>query len=160
MEIKPFEMHVAEDVLDDLGHRLSNTRWPDEIPDTGWDYGSNLKYMMELVEYWRTDFNWRAQEKLINSFDHFMVDVEGQAIHFIHERGTGPNPMPLILTHGWPGSFFEMHKIIPLLADPASHGGDPKDSFDVVAPSLPGYGFSGRPTRRGVQIQRVADYWT
>ena len=159
MEIKPFEMHVAEDVLDDLGHRLSNTRWPDEIPDTGWDYGSNLKYMMELVEYWRTDFNWRAQEKLINSFDHFMVDVEGQAIHFIHERGTGLNPMPLILTHGWPGSFFEMHKIIPLLADPASHGGDPKDSFDVVAPSLPGYGFSGRPTRRGVQIQKVADYW-
>ena len=159
MQPRSFKIAVEDEVLDDLRTRLADTRWPDEIPGSGWDYGSNLDYLKELVEYWRTDFDWRAQEILINSYNHFKALVEGLDVHFIHERGKGPNPMPLVITHGWPSSFFEMYKIVPLLADPAGHGGDPADSFDVVAPSLPGFGFSDRPSQRGVQVQRVADMW-
>ena len=159
MVVKPFEIKVDDAVLDDLRQRLSATRWPDEIPASGWDYGSNLGYVKELVEYWRTSFDWRAQEKLLNSFNQFKTQVEGLDIHFIHERGKGPNPMPLVITHGWPSSFFEMSKIVPLLADPGSHGGDPADSFDVVAPSLPGFGFSDRSSQRGMQVLKVADMW-
>jgi len=159
MELQPFKIAVDDEVLDDLRQRLAGTRWPDEIPASGWDYGSNLQYLKELVEYWRTSFDWRAQEKLINSFNHYKAEVDGLDIHFIHERGKGANPMPLVITHGWPSSFFEMSKIIPLLADPGSHGGDPADAFDVVAPSLPGFGFSDRPTQRGMQVLKVADMW-
>ncbi|PKB79785.1 MAG: multidrug MFS transporter [SAR202 cluster bacterium Io17-Chloro-G9] len=159
MEVQPFKIAVDDGVLDDLRQRLADTRWPDEIPASGWDYGSNLDYLKELVEYWRTGFDWRAQEALINSFSHFKAPVDGLDIHFIYERGKGPNPMPLVITHGWPSSFFEMHKIVPLLSDPGSHGGDPADAFDVVAPSLPGFGFSGRSQERGMQVFRVADMW-
>ncbi len=159
MEIRPFEIHVSDEVLDDLNRRISATRWPDELPGTGWDYGSNLSYIKELAEYWRTDFDWRAQERLINSFQHFKADVDGLGIHFIHERGKGPDPMPLVITHGWPGSFFEMYKIIPLLTDPASHGGDPEDSFDVVAPSLPGFGFSDHAQEQGMEVGSTAALW-
>ena len=159
MRVQPFQIAVEDGVLDDLRQRLADTRWPDEITNSGWDYGSNFQYVKNLVEYWRTSFDWRAQEKLINSFDHFKTDVEGLGVHFVHERGKGPNPLPVIITHGWPGSFFEMYKIIPLLADPAGHGGDPADSFDVVAPSLPGFGFSERPTQRGMQVLKVANLW-
>ncbi|MFQ6027584.1 MAG: epoxide hydrolase family protein [Dehalococcoidia bacterium] len=160
MEVQPFAVAVDDLVLDDLRQRLASTRWPDEIPASGWDYGSNLGYLKELVEYWRLSFDWRAQEKLINSINHFKAEVGGLEIHFVHQRGNGPNPMPLIITHGWPSSFFEMSKIVPLLADPGSHGGDPLDAFHVVAPSLPGFGFSDRPTQRGMQILKVADMWT
>ena len=159
MEIRPFEIHVSDEILDDLKRRISAARWPDELPGTAWDYGSNLDYMKELAEYWRTDFDWRAQERLINSFQHFKADVDGLGIHFIHERGKGPDPMPLVITHGWPGSFFEMYKIIPLLTDPASHGGDPGDSFDVVAPSLPGFGFSDHAREQGMEVRRTAALW-
>ena len=159
MELQPFKIAVDDEVLDDLRQRLAGTRWPDEIPVSGWDYGSNLQYLKELVEYWRTSFDWRAQEKLINSFNHYKAEVDGLDIHFIHERGKGANPTPLVITHGWPSSFFEMSKIVPLLADPGSHGGDPADAFDVVAPSLPGFGFSDRPTQRGMQVLKVADMW-
>ena len=159
MQPEPFEIHVGDEVLDDLHRRLDTTRWPDELPGTGWDYGSNMDYMKELVDYWRNDFDWRAQERLINSFSHFKAPVVGLGIHFIHERGQGPNPMPLVITHGWPGTFFEMHKIIPLLVDPASHGGDPADSFDVVAPSLPGFGFSDHATERGMEVSKTAALW-
>ena len=159
MQPEPFEIHIGDDVLDDLHRRLDATRWPDELPGTGWDYGSNMDYMKELVDYWRNDFDWRAQERLINSFSHFKAPVGGLGIHFIHERGQGPNPMPLVITHGWPGTFFEMHKIIPLLVDPASHGGDPGDSFDVVAPSLPGFGFSDHATVRGMEVAKTAALW-
>ena len=159
MQPEPFEIHISDDVLDDLHRRLDTTRWPDELPGTGWDYGSNMDYMKELVEYWRNDFDWRAQERLINSFSHFKAPVGGLGIHFIHERGQGLNPMPLVITHGWPGTFFEMHKIIPLLVDPASHGGDPADSFDVVAPSLPGFGFSDHATERGMEVSKTAALW-
>ena len=160
MEVRPFEINVEQAVLDDLQARLNRTRWPDEIPGSGWDYGSNLAYMKELMEYWRTSFDWRAQEKKLNAFHHFKSEVDGLDIHFIRERGVGPNPMPLVITHGWPSCFFEMTKIIPLLADPGSHGGDPADAFDVVAPSLPGYGFSQASSKRGMQVQKVADLWT
>ena len=159
MTITPFQFHVPDSVLDDLRERLARTRWPDEIPDTGWDYGSNLAYVKELVEYWRTDFDWRAQEAYINSFDHFRTEVEGLGIHYIHAKGKGPNPLPLIITHGWPSAFFELLKVIPRLTDPAAYGADPGDSFDVVVPSMPGYGFSDPAREPGMSISRVADLW-
>ncbi len=159
MDVQPFKIQVPEDVLTDLQERLAQTRWSDEIPGSDWDYGTNLAYLQELVDYWRTSFNWRAQEEAINRFSHFRADVDGLGIHFIHERGKGPNPMPLVITHGWPGSFFEMSKITPLLTDPASHGGDAADSFHVVTPSMPGYGFSDHPTKPGMHVLRVSDLW-
>ena len=159
MDVQPFEIHVQEEVLEDLRERLARTRWPDEITDSGWDYGSNLAYIKELVEHWRTQFDWRAQEEAINTYHHFRTTVDGLGIHFIHERGKGPNPLPLIISHGWPSTFFEILKVIPLLTDPASHGGDPADSFDVVVPSLPGYGFSDLTTQRGMDFRRIADLW-
>ena len=159
MAVQKFQIDVPDGVLDDLQQRLAETRWPDEIPGSDWDYGSNLDYLKELVEYWRTDFDWRAQEKFLNSFHHFKSQVDGMDIHFVHEKGTGPNPMPLVITHGWPSTFFEMSKILPLLSDPGSHGSDPTDSFDVVAPSLPGFGFSDRPSQPGMQVLKVADMW-
>ena len=159
MDVRPFTIAVEDSVLEDLQQRLANTRWPDEIPNTGWDYGSNLAYLKELVEHWRTKFDWRAQEAKLNAFSHFKSEVDGLDIHFIHEKGKGPNPIPLVITHGWPSCFFEMTKIIPLLADPASHGGDAADSFDVVAPSLPGFGFSDHAQDRGMEVQRVAGMW-
>ena len=159
MPVTPFKIDVPDDILQDLNERLARTRWPDEIPGSGWDYGSNLDYIKELVEYWRTEFDWRVQEKLINSFCHFKTDVNGLGIHFIHEKGKGPDPMPLVITHGWPGTFFEMHKVIPMLADPASHGGDPADAFDVVAPSMSGYGFSDAGQKVGLDIFAISDMW-
>ena len=159
MDVRPFTIAIEDGVLEDLQKRLADTRWPDEIPNTGWDYGSNLGYLKELVEYWRNKFDWRAQEAKLNAFNHFKSKVDGLDIHFIHEKGKGPNPIPLIITHGWPSCFFEMTKIIPLLADPASHGGDAADSFDVVAPSLPGFGFSDHAQERGMEVQRVAGMW-
>ena len=157
--MEPFEIAISDAVLDDLRQRLSLTRWPDEMPGVGWEYGSNLDYIKELCEYWRTDFDWRAQEQKLNAFNHYKSEVDGLSIHFIKEEGTGPNPMPLVITHGWPSTFFEMTKIIPLLADPGGHGGDPADSFDVVAPSLPGFGFSQASQEPGMQVQKVADLW-
>ena len=159
MAVSPFQIAVDQAVLDDLQARLNLTRWPDEIPGSQWDYGSNLDYMKELVEYWRSDFDWRAQERKLNAFHHFKTPVDGLNIHFIHERGSGPSPMPLVITHGWPSCFFEMTKIITLLADPGSHGADPADAFDVVAPSLPGFGFSDASSEPGMQVQKVAGLW-
>jgi microsomal epoxide hydrolase len=159
MDVQPYRIHIEDAVLDDLKDRLARTRWPDEIPGSDWDYGSNLAYIKELVEYWRTEFDWRAQEEKLNRFPHFMTNIEGIDIHFIHQKGTGPNPMPLVVTHGWPSTFFEITKIIPLLADPASHGGSAEDSFDVVVPSMPGYGFSGLTNDRGMSVFKVGDLW-
>jgi pimeloyl-ACP methyl ester carboxylesterase len=159
MSTHPFKINVPNEVIDDLRRRLANTRWPDEIPDTAWDYGSNLAYVKELVEYWRDGFDWRKQEAMLNGFNHFRAEVDGPGIHFIHERGAGPNPVPLVITHGWPSSIFEMHKIIPMLTNPAKYGGDPADSFDVVVPSIPGYGWSDAPQKRGMGPQGVGDVW-
>jgi len=159
MDVQPFKIEVPEETLADLKERLAQTRWPDELPGTGWDYGTNMAYLKELVDYWQNSFDWRAQEEAINRFSHFKADVDGLGIHFIHQKGVGPDPMPLVLTHGWPGSFFEMSKITPLLADPASHGGDASDAFHVVTPSMPGYGFSDHPTKPGMHVLRVSDLW-
>ena len=127
MELQPYKVEVPQEVLDDLKRRLRHTRWPDEIVGSGWSHGSNLAYVKSLCEYWETNFDWRAQERAINAFCHFRSEIDGLNIHFIHEQGIGPNPMPLIITHGWPSTFFEPLKIIPLLTDPASHGGDPDE---------------------------------
>jgi len=159
MKVEPFVIHVPQSALDDLKVRLARTRWPDEIEGSGWDYGANPAYLKELVDYWRFRFDWRAQGKLLNSFPHFRAEIDGLNVHFIHQRGAGSKPLPLIITHGWPSTFFEMHKIIPLLADPAAHRGDPFDAFDVVAPSLPGYGFSDSPRARGWTSVDTANLW-
>ena len=157
--MEPFVINISDAALTDLRRRLEQTRWPDEMPGVGWDYGANLHYIKELVEYWRTGFDWRAQEAKLNAFQHYKSSVGGLDIHFILEKGAGPAPMPLVITHGWPSTFFEMTKIIPLLADPARHGGDAADAFDVVAPSLPGFGFSQAAQEPGMQVQKVADLW-
>ena len=159
VRVEPFRVAVSEASLVDLKERLARTRWPDEVSGAGWDYGANLAYMRELVAYWREGFDWRAQERAINAFAHLRAEVDGLGIHLIHERGRGPAPLPLIITHGWPSSFTEMLKLIPLLADPAAHGADSRDSFDVVAPSVPGFGFSERPVARGMTRSRVAGLW-
>lgn len=158
MEIRPFVVDVAQATLDDLRDRLARTRWPDEVEGAGWDYGANLASMRELVAYWRTAFDWRAQERAMNALPHFRAEVEGLGVHVIHVRGRGPAPMPLLITHGWPSSFVEMLALIPLLADPGAHGGDPVDAFDVIVPSVPGFGFSDRPGR-GITRSRVAGLW-
>ena len=159
VHVEPYRVAVPRPVLDDLRERLRRTRWPDEVKDADWDYGANLAYMKRLVQYWGSDFDWHAQEQAINAFAHFRADVDGLGIHFIHERGKGPNPMPLLITHGWPSSFAEMLKLVPLLTDPQSQGADPADSFHVVVPSVPGFGFSDRPTERGMTRSRVAALW-
>jgi pimeloyl-ACP methyl ester carboxylesterase len=153
----PFTIQVSEDVLIDLKQRLARTRWPDSLPDAGWDYGTNLFYLQQLVRYWQESFDWRAQERLLNSFPQFKTEIDGIQLHFVHVKGKGTRSLPLIISHGWPGSFFEMYKIIGPLTDPASYGGDPADAFDVVVPSLPGYGFSGPTKVRGVNVARIAD---
>ena len=116
-------------VLKDLQERLARTRLPDEVPDTGWEYGTNLAYMRELLDYWRTKYDWRKHEAELNRFKHFTTDIDGLKIHFIREEGRGPNPKPLLLVHGWPGSIYEFMEIIPMLTDPVAHGGDARDSF-------------------------------
>jgi pimeloyl-ACP methyl ester carboxylesterase len=159
MSITPFSIPYSEAAVNDLRDRLSRTRWPDEIPGSGWEYGFNLGSLQEICAYWRTGFDWRAQIARMSEFEHFRYTADSLGVHFIHARGRGPAPIPLILTHGWPGSFLEMLKILPLLADPAAHGCDPLDSFDVVVPSLPGFGYSDRPDRPGMNVFRIADLW-
>jgi len=157
--VRPFRVAVGDDVLDDLAARLDRVRWPDEIPGSEgtWEYGTDLGYLKELVAYWRDGFDWRAQEKAINEFPQFMAEVGDVDVHFLHVEGNGPDPMPLLLCHGWPGSFWEFHRIIPLLTDPARFGGDPSDAFTVVAPSLPGYGFSFRPGQRRCNLEEMGE---
>ena len=155
MEVKPYQIHIPDSVLADLRERLERTCWPGEIPDSCWDYGSNLGYVKELVDYWVDGFDWRAREEAINALPHFRATVQDLDIHFIHHRGSGPNPLPLIITHGWPSTFFEMLEIIPLLTDPAGHGGSAEDSFDVVVPSMPGYGFSQPALQPGMSVFKI-----
>jgi pimeloyl-ACP methyl ester carboxylesterase len=154
---RPFTIHIADEVLEDLRARLNHVRWPDEIPDTGWQYGTDLTYMKGLVSYWRETYEWRQHEARLNEFKQYTVPLGGIDLHFIHEPGRGPNPMPLLISHGWPGSVWEFHKLIPLLTDPARFGGDPADAFTVVAPSLPGYGFSFRPNQPRFHVDAIAD---
>ena len=157
MTPRPFTIKVADDVLADLRARLERVRWPDEVPDAAWRYGTSVVYMKELVEYWRTRYDWRVHEARLNKLRQFTVELDGIDLHFIHEPGVGPAPMPLLLSHGWPGSVVEFERILPMLTDPARFGGDPKDAFTVVAPSLPGYGFSFRPHQPRFGVEEIAD---
>ncbi|HEX3233867.1 MAG TPA: alpha/beta fold hydrolase [Gemmatimonadales bacterium] len=146
--LEPFEIAVANEALEDLSQRLRTTRLSEDDTDD-WDAGTSPAYLRELVLYWRDRFDWRAQERALNRFPQFRVEVDGTRLHLIHQRGSGPDRMPLLLTHGFPDSFFRFSKLIPLLADPAAHGGDAADAFDVVVPSLPGYAFSEARTAGG-----------
>ena len=159
MQTSAFPISIPEPAIADLRERLARTRWPDQLEDTGWDTGTEMSYLKSLADYWRDSYDWRAQEALLNRFAHFTADIDGHNIHFIHERARDGRGIPLILTHGWPGSFVEMVKIIPMLIDPASHGAPEAPAFDVVVPSLPGYGFSSRPRRTGVDCAAIADLW-
>jgi microsomal epoxide hydrolase len=156
MAARPFEIHVSDDVLEDLRDRLSRTRWPDSGLSDGWAHGADPAYIRELCEYWRTDYDWRSREAELNRFPQFVSTVDGVDFHYYHVRGKGPNPMPLLLVHGWPGSVFEFHDLIDPLTDPASHGGNAADSFDVVVPALPGYGWSSKPREPGWGPTRTA----
>jgi pimeloyl-ACP methyl ester carboxylesterase len=157
MSAERFRIATPESDLTDLKERLERTRWPSEILHSGWSRGTNLSYLRELASYWEHQFDWRLQESRLNQFSHFRAPVQGLRLHFLHEKGKGPRPIPLALIHGWPSSFAEMLKVIPLLTDPGSHGGDPSDSFDVVVPSLPGYGYSDASSDAGMSIWRAAD---
>jgi len=154
--IERFQIHVDDSVLEDLHRRLAWTRLPDQIEGTGWEYGISLDYLRELVEYWRDEYDWRAQEARLNELEHFRTRIDGQSIHFIHARSARADAFPLLIMHGWPGSIVEFLDVIPRLTDPEAHGGRAADAFHVIAPSLPGYGFS-EPTRtRGWDVRRTA----
>ncbi len=153
----PFTLRVDDAVLDDLRERLARTRWPEEPPVEPWSAGTDVGYMKALVDYWRTGFDWRAQEAALNGFRQFKVPLAGIDLHFIHEEGKGPAPFPLLLSHGWPGSVFEFRRLLPMLTDPARFGGDPRDAFTVVAPSLPGYTLSFTPGQPRFGAEEIAD---
>ena len=154
---EPFRIAVPQETLDDLKARLTRARLPDEAPEAPWTYGTSVSYMRDLVAYWRDGFDWRAQEAKLNAFPQFKVEMDGIDLHFIHVQGKGPNPTPLLLSHGWPGSIVEFADIIPMLTDPAAFGGDPADAFTVVAPSLPGYTLSFREGQKRVGLEGIAD---
>ena len=155
--VRPFRIAVPDATLTDLSERLARTRFPDEIEGAGWTYGTNLAYLRTLVEYWRTEYDWRAQERRLNEFPQFTTTIEDIEIHFIHQRSSHPNALPLLLLHGWPSSFYEFTKVIGPLSEPTRHGGRAEDAFHVVVMSLPGYGFSGKPGRPGYGTRRTAE---
>ncbi|WNG38418.1 epoxide hydrolase [Archangium violaceum] len=159
MQTERFTVSIPDHILEDLRQRLARTRWPGDFANDDWTYGTQQKYLVELVRYWEKGFDWRAQERAINAFTHYRTRLDGIPIHFIHERGQGPRPMPLILTHGWPWTFWDMNKLIRPLTHPTEFGGSPEDAFDVVVPSVPGYGFSTPLTKTGVSFMETADLW-
>ncbi len=152
-----FSLHVEDETLRDLKMRLDRARWPETPPVEPWSTGTSVAYMRDLVDYWRSGFDWRAQEARLNGFRQFKVPLAGIDLHFIHEQGKGPDPMPLLLSHGWPGSVIEFVRILPMLTDPARFGGDPADAFTVVAPSLPGYTLSFTPGQPRFGIVEIAE---
>jgi pimeloyl-ACP methyl ester carboxylesterase len=155
-----FTVDIPQADLDDLADRLRRTRFADDFANEEWSYGVPGSYLRELVEYWRDGFDWRRVEREINALPAFRVEIDGLPVHYVHVRGSGPAPMPLVLTHGWPWTFWDFRKVIGPLADPAAHGGDPADAFDVVVPSLPGFGFSSPLRRTGMRPAAIADVWT
>ena len=158
--VRPFRIRVPDDVLHDLKARLGRARFPDEIPGSGWEYGTDLTYMKQLVSYWRDTFDWRTQEQRLNRFPQFKTNIDGLDLHFIHQRAKASNAVPLVLLHGYPDSFVTFTKVIDALTDPASHGGQPEEAFHVIVPSLPGYGFSERPRQPGWGAARAAAAFT
>jgi pimeloyl-ACP methyl ester carboxylesterase len=158
-DIRPFRIDMPERDIQSLRDRLAATRWPDELPGVGWGYGVPRKYLQGLADYWRNDYDWRAQEARLNEFPQFTTAIDGQNVHFVHVRSPEPDALPLIITHGWPGSIVEFMKVIGPLTNPRAHGGDPADAFHVVAPSIPGFGFSGPTNETGWNVARVARAW-
>jgi pimeloyl-ACP methyl ester carboxylesterase len=158
MSPKPFRIAVPEAVLTDLRERLARTRWPDAVPAYGWGQGTEPAYLRGLLDYWRSDYDWRAQEARLNAFPQFTAEAEGQALHFIHARSPHAHARPLLIVHGWPGSVFEFCRLIPRLTEPEAHGGRAEDAFHVVAPSLPGYAFSPAPREPGAGPRRIAGW--
>jgi len=155
-EIRPFQVAIPQADLDDLGDRLARTRWPDELPDVGWSRGVPLGYLRDLAEYWRDGYDWRAREAELNRFPQFTTTIDGQPVHFLHVRSPEPGALPLLVTHGYPSSVVEFARIVGPLTDPRAHGGgDPADAFHVVAPSLPGFGFSTPVRQPGWEVART-----
>ena len=160
-KITPYRVDIPQVALDDLLDRLGRTRWPDELPGVGWDLGVPLDYLKGLAEYWATAYDWRSQEAALNEFAQFTTVIDDQTVHFLHVRSPEPDALPLLITHGWPGSIAEFLDIISPLVDPAAHGGDPADAFHVIAPSIPGFGFSAPRTRpAGTQFVSPAHGWS
>ena len=155
-EIEQFRIRVDDSTLEDLRLRLALTRFPDQIEGTSWECGTPIGYVRELVEYWRDEYDWRDQEARLNQLDHFRTRVDGQSIHFVHASSPHPDALPLLLIHGWPGSIVEFLDVIPRLTHPEEHGGRAEDAFHVIAPSLPGYGFSEPPRTPGWDVRRIA----
>jgi epoxide hydrolase len=158
-EISPFRIAVTADDLADLRDRLARTRWPEAECVDDWSQGMPLDYARELAAYWSEGYDWRAREASLNRFDQFTTEIDGIDIHFIHQRAQHADAFPLIITHGWPGSVVEFHKVIEPFTDPTAHGGRAEDAFHVVCPSLPGYGFSGKPTATGWGVNKIAEAW-
>jgi Epoxide hydrolase N terminus len=159
-EITPFRIQIPEAALRDLRERLERTRWPDEETVTDWSQGVPRAYMREFCDYWAKGYDWRATEARLNALPQFRTEIDGLGIHFLHVRSPHPDALPLVITHGWPGSIIEFLKVIELLTDPTTHGGNAADAFHVVCPSLPGYGFSDKPVQRGWGVERIATAWT
>lgn len=158
-DIIPFTLNIETAVLQDLQYRLKNTRWPEQETCEGWSQGIPLAYTRELANYWASEYDWRRFEKKLNSWPQFVTTIDDIDIHFIHRKSPHENALPLIISHGWPGSIVEFHKVIDALADPTSHGGSAQDAFHVVAPCLPGYGFSGKPTHTGTSVEKIGRMW-
>jgi pimeloyl-ACP methyl ester carboxylesterase len=159
MQITPFQIAISDADIDDLHRRIRATRWAPMSPSPPWQQGIDLTWLRALAAYWNEHFDWRAAERALNLQPQFVADVDGQRVHFVHRRGVGPAPYPLVITHGWPGSFFEFYGLLDRLCDPAAFGGDPADAFDVVVPSLPGFAFSPAPAQPGMSAFQVADVW-
>jgi microsomal epoxide hydrolase len=153
----PFRLHIPNAALQDLQTRLALTRLPDEAPEAPWKYGTSVAFLRDLLAYWQRGFDWRAEEAALNAFPQFRTNLHGIDLHFLHVRGEGPSPMPLLLSHGWPGSVFEFLDLIPRLTEPSRFGGDARDAFTIVAPSLPGYGLSFQPGQARFSLEAIAD---
>jgi pimeloyl-ACP methyl ester carboxylesterase len=158
-QITPFTVAIEEAQLQDLRERLEKTRWPENETVDDWNQGIPLAYTRELADYWLNNYDWRRFEEKLNGWPQFKTEIDGVDIHFIHRKSPNENALPLIISHGWPGSVVEFHKIIDALADPEAHGGNAEDAFHVVAPSLPGYGFSGKPTSTGTSVETIGRMW-
>ena len=158
-DVIPFQIKISQDALDDLKNRLANTRWADAETVDDWSQGTPQAYLKEVCDYWENQYDWRAREERLNRFAQFKTNLNGIDIHFIHVKSPESTATPLIMTHGWPGSIVEFQKVIGPLSDPVSHGGQAEDAFDIVCPSLPGYGFSDKPTETGWGIEKIADTW-
>ena len=158
-EITPFTINIPEEQITDLQNRINNTRWAEEECVNDWSQGIPLTYVREVADYWANQYDWRKSEQYLNTFDHYQTNINDLDIHFIHQKSPHPNAYPLVITHGWPGTIIEFHKVIQPLVNPTKHGGKAEDAFHVICPSLPGYGFSGKPTVSGWGVEKIAQTW-